>query len=310
MNGFKKAFGINSPSKEMNTMGGYIISGLKNGIIEKFTGIKDWIKEHIFDKFINGFKSLFGIDSNSSSKMLTQGKSLMTGLKNGITGSDFISNIKDRIKTLVADKITGAMETAMGIKNKVSSVFSDLGKFTVEGFASGLKDNIQTAVDKVSELGTKVTNKLKGILGIASPSKVTKEIGKFVDMGLELGIANNADSVLDVAADLGDAVTTSITPTIPKLSAIANIPNIAKGMVLPSSPEFLSTINAVLEDSGIKDALDNIQELLENIVNQQDDSSTREPVVIQVKGRTIAQVVWDEEKQLYKQTGSYKPIYV
>ncbi|MDD7185692.1 MAG: hypothetical protein PUH54_08510, partial [Oscillospiraceae bacterium] len=46
-------------------LGKNIISGLLNGITEFFGNAKQWVKEHIFEPFINGFKSLFGIHSPS-----------------------------------------------------------------------------------------------------------------------------------------------------------------------------------------------------------------------------------------------------
>ena len=53
INGFKKAFGIHSPSKVMAEMGGYIMEGLKNGI-ESFIGtikeVWDKVKTTITDK--------------------------------------------------------------------------------------------------------------------------------------------------------------------------------------------------------------------------------------------------------------------
>ena len=43
--GFKKIFGIASPSKEMKPLGENIMEGLKDGLVAKFTDILDWFKE-------------------------------------------------------------------------------------------------------------------------------------------------------------------------------------------------------------------------------------------------------------------------
>ncbi len=47
MDGFKKAFEIHSPSKVMEGMGGYIVSGLLNGLKEKWSDVVDWITKKI-----------------------------------------------------------------------------------------------------------------------------------------------------------------------------------------------------------------------------------------------------------------------
>lgn len=55
IDGFKKAFDINSPSKVMEGMGGYIVSGLLEGLKEKWKDITDWLNEKI-----RWFKEKFG----------------------------------------------------------------------------------------------------------------------------------------------------------------------------------------------------------------------------------------------------------
>ena len=46
-NGFKKAFQIHSPSKVMIEMGGYIVSGLLEGLKEKWKNVVNWITDKI-----------------------------------------------------------------------------------------------------------------------------------------------------------------------------------------------------------------------------------------------------------------------
>lgn len=47
IDGFKKAFEINSPSKVMEGMGGFIVSGLLSGLKEKWQDVVDWIMSKI-----------------------------------------------------------------------------------------------------------------------------------------------------------------------------------------------------------------------------------------------------------------------
>ena len=78
-----------------------IINGLKEGIVNAITGIGDWIKENIFEPFINGFKSAFGI-SSPSKVMKTMGTYIIQGLLAGITSvwSSITSFFKNGVKAI------------------------------------------------------------------------------------------------------------------------------------------------------------------------------------------------------------------
>jgi hypothetical protein len=56
VNGFKKLFGIASPSTVMEELGGFITEGLLNGILAPFKAIGSWIKTHIFDPLVKAFE--------------------------------------------------------------------------------------------------------------------------------------------------------------------------------------------------------------------------------------------------------------
>ena len=56
--GFKKVFGIASPSKVMAEQGNYIMQGLFNGIKEKISNVVELFKS-IFKKFIDFVKGSF-----------------------------------------------------------------------------------------------------------------------------------------------------------------------------------------------------------------------------------------------------------
>lgn len=171
INGFKSAFGINSPSTVMEEQGGFIIegllnglentavnvinwfkelpgrvldsignakdwlydsgsdiiSGLKNGINDKFSDAKEWIDENIVSKFTGFFKELFGIHSPST-VMEGFGVNVMEGLENGMTSKeDDVLSIFETIKGTVSEKwdsIKENTEETWGkIKSKLGSVW-------------------------------------------------------------------------------------------------------------------------------------------------------------------------------------------
>lgn len=104
-------------------LGKNIISGLLNGIIEFFGNAKQWVKEHIFEPFINGFKSLFGIHSPST-VMAELGGYIIAGLCNAV--SDGIEKVKE-----IFEKVL----------EKIQSVFSKVDEWFKEKFQKAW-DNI------------------------------------------------------------------------------------------------------------------------------------------------------------------------
>lgn len=135
----------------MNDMGELTIEGFFKGIGDMLKNIGSWIKTHIFDPFINGFKNAFGIHSPST-VMTEQGNFIVEGLLNGIknvwhTITDFFSGALDGIKNVCSQ----AWE---GIKNGASTAWNGI-KNTVSNAWSGIKSGVSTAA---SAVGTTVSN--------------------------------------------------------------------------------------------------------------------------------------------------------
>lgn len=83
MEGIRNAFGIHSPATSMMEIGGYLIEGLKNGLLT-WESIKDTIGT-IASGVIEKFKSVLGISGASpSSEMEENGSHMVEGLHNGI----------------------------------------------------------------------------------------------------------------------------------------------------------------------------------------------------------------------------------
>lgn len=153
-----------------------IVYGIYHGIQDAITNVAAWIVENVFNPFINGFKSAFGINSPST-VMAEQGGYIIAGLKKGIT-----------------DAISSVTETAKKILSAIKSAFDnfslfDIGKNLIQGLIDGVNNMIETAKNAVANVGTAVIDKVKNVLGIHSPSTVFAEIGGYIAQGLANGIA-------------------------------------------------------------------------------------------------------------------------
>lgn len=170
-----------------------IVYGIYHGIQDAITNVAAWIVENVFNPFINGFKSAFGINSPST-VMAEQGGYIIAGLKKGIT-----------------DAISSVTETAKKILSAIKSAFDnfslfDIGKNLIQGLIDGVNNMIETAKNAVANVGTAVIDKVKNVLGIHSPSTVFAEIGGYIDQGLANGIAAAIPYVATAMQGVVDAV--------------------------------------------------------------------------------------------------------
>lgn len=170
-----------------------IIYGIYYGIQDAITNVASWIVENVFNPFINGFKSAFGINSPST-VMAEQGGYIIAGLKKGIT-----------------DAISSVTETAKKIFSAIKSAFDnfslfDIGKNLIQGLIDGVNNMIETAKNAVANVGNAVIDKVKNVLGIHSPSTVFAEIGGYIDQGLANGIAAAVPYVIAAMQGVVDAV--------------------------------------------------------------------------------------------------------
>lgn len=135
--------------------GKFTMEGLLNGIWEKLKDIGTWIKEHIFQPFIDGFKNAFGIHSPST-VMAEQGGYIMDGLLNGVTDKlqsilDFFGDLKDKIVDKFSDLKDKLGDEFGKAREKVEEKFSDVGSWFGKR-----KSDIQTGMKDVGDwLGAK-----------------------------------------------------------------------------------------------------------------------------------------------------------
>ena len=82
-----------------------------------------------------------------------------------------------------------------------------------------------------------------------------------------------------------------------------SIPRLAQGAVIPPNKEFLAMLGDQKHGTNIEAPLDTIKQALAEVLAEVGGAGNKQPIVLQVNGRTLAQVVWDEQEKRYKQTG-------
>lgn len=125
--------------------GGNVVEGILVGIAEALVNIGNWIKEHIFTPFIEGFKKAFQINSPSK---------VMEGM-GGYIVSGLLQGLKDKWKDIVSwitDKINWLKDKMGGMASSVSGMFGGGKKNTVSYMVQGFTQPVSPVVAALSNV--------------------------------------------------------------------------------------------------------------------------------------------------------------
>ena len=273
IDGFKKAFGIASPSKEMATMGGYLIDGLYNAVSKGIQRIRE-----IFEKMLRTIKSVFsGVHEWFGEKF----SAAWDGIKNAFSGaggwfSDRWSDITSAfsaVGSFFRDKFSDAWS---GIKD----IFSDPKSF-FSGVWEGIKSCFGSVVtwfrNKFSDAWDAVRNVFStgGMIfqGIAENiAGVFKDTVNSLIDGINWVIAQPFNAVNDALGGLRDIELLGGHPFgwLPWID-VPEIPHLAKGglaaaptlAMVGDNPNAAADPEVIAPLSKLMTMLENIPELAE-----------------------------------------------
>lgn len=182
--------------------GEFTMQGLLDGIWQKIKDIANWIKEHIFQPFIDGFKKAF--DIHSPSKVMEElGVYIIEGLFNGISAtweniktffSTMLNDVKnvitqtwDNVKTKTKeawDNVGSKVSTvAANVYNSASTKFGNL-KSSIHNSVEGMRSKVSSGFDNIK---SSITSKLQSAYDIIK-NKSWKSIGTNICTGIANGI--------------------------------------------------------------------------------------------------------------------------
>ena len=233
-----------------------MVEGLYNGILDALKNVGIWIKENIFDPFIQGFKNAFGIHSPST-VMAEMGGYIIEGLKNGLTGiwdrvSGIISNFKDNIKKAFTDIKDNTISTFTNMKERVKNIFLDM-------WQNGIKGTINSIIGGVEKMANSVISGLNAM--IESLNKLQWDIPEWVPaiggnkFGLNIPtisfvsiprLANGGITTGSTLANIGEAGREAVLPLENNLSYLEPLAEMIAGKM-----EGVQTVRIVPEESGI-----------------------------------------------------------
>ncbi|HJF87148.1 MAG TPA: tape measure protein [Companilactobacillus farciminis] len=149
-----------------------------------------------------------GIIKGDWNRVLSGIKQIVSGFKSYVTST--FSNLMSTAKSLVSNGIQAVKNTFNSLRN--IDLFS-VGRNIIQGLVNGISSMVGAVASEISKVAGNIKSKIKGALGIHSPSRWMRDmIGKNMMLGWEIGIDKNAKIPAKAMEDATDLV-------IPKVSA-------------------------------------------------------------------------------------------
>jgi len=180
--------------EKIQECGGNVVEGIFKGIIEALGNLGQWIIDHIFTPFINGFKKAFGIHSPST-VMAEQGNFIMQGLLNGIT------NLVDNVKQIWENIKNTAVQKFTDIKNSISNIWQQVTNKTSEtwqNIKNKVKEGAQGAWNGITSIFGNIPNWFRDKFSQAwqAVKNVFSTGGRIFD-GIKEGILSGLKSIVN-----------------------------------------------------------------------------------------------------------------
>ena len=209
IDGFKKAFQINSPSKVMEEQGGFIVDGLLGGLKDTWTDVTGWLSG-LWDDFSDTFTGI--VDDASS------------------WGGDLVQNFSNGM-SWVANQAGGLWDNIRSIASGIWEWlhFSEPEKGPLADFHTWAPDMMNTFADGIKENRGKVIGAVGGLAGDISDAMNGGDfsLGQINVSGID-GVMNG----------FADKIVGGFENLIDRLQAIADnvvftMPAIAEGSIVP-----------------------------------------------------------------------------
>ncbi|OYD06073.1 hypothetical protein CHM34_18260 [Paludifilum halophilum] len=139
-----------------------------------------------------------------------------------------VSTAWQKLKEIIRTGMESARTTIRNIWDKVMSFFRNIdlkqiGKDIIQGLIDGIVSLKDTVLRKAREIADGIKNRIKGALGIASPSKVMMGLGADTAEGFALGIESMLGDIRRVSGQMAQtAISTSEDVVVTGPSATAS----------------------------------------------------------------------------------------
>ena len=268
--------------------------GIVDSIKKAFDGIGEWFK-NLFAKAWEGIKSAW-------SGVKDWFRSLLEGVKS------IWQVVKDWFKTLFSNAWDGIKSAWSGVKSWFSDLWNGIKSIysAVSGWFSSIFTNayngIRNAFSGITGFFSGIWNDIKNIFS---------NVGTAIASGIRGAVSGAVNAVLSTAANIINGFISSINFAIRIINRIPgvnisrirelNIPAMAQGGVVDSATLAMIGENGKEAVVPLENNLEWLNKLA-GMLNERMGGNT--PIVLQVDGKTFAQISCDSINQLTRQRGS------
>ncbi len=242
--GFKRAFGIHSPSTVMAEQGGYVIQGMLEGIKNVLATIGAWVVTNIFTPVMNAIKSAFGIVGGAANKLKEVGSAIIDGIKQGI------NNAWTSFKNWVTDKFRSVIDAAKSVFgiHSPSKVFAGIGGNIMAGMTQGIQRGKAAAVRSMADISKSLQGALNVDTSIGVPAfakgglvygDTLAQVGEYANAKNNPEVIAPLDKLQSIMGGLNDKDTQTIIALLKRIAdkdmEIALYPSAKLGRIVNQS---------------------------------------------------------------------------
>lgn len=236
--------------------GGNVVEGILVGIAEALVDIGNWVKEHIFTPFIEGFKSAFGIHSPST-VMQEMGTYIIQGLLDGINSLvGTVTATWESMKQTAIDVWNTVQETLVTIWETIVGTATIIWE-SIEQFFSDTWENIKLTIETVWE---SITTTLQTVW------ENIKTTATLIFEAIRTFLAETWDKIKEKVVTIWNAIKEKITTTIQTVqTTITNVMNTVKTTWSNAWDALKEKVHSIME--GIKEIIQSAFDWISDMVS-------------------------------------------
>lgn len=308
-------------SEKIKECGGNVVEGIFKGIIEALGNLGQWIIDHIFTPFIEGFKNVFGIHSPST-VMAELGTYIIQGLLDGISSLvDSIKRIWENIKQTAISIFNSVKDNISNIFNNIKNIASNIWnnitsniRNAVSNIKNGIVQNFQNAYNSIQNIFSNIGSFFSGVWSRIRNtfSSLGTSIGNAISGAVKSGIngvisliertINSAIRLLNGGIRLINLIPGVYVGSINTLS----LPRLAKGGVLTEATTVIAgEYSGAKTNPEIVTPQNIMRDTFEDVLSNYSGSNNDKPIylTINVGNQKLGQILLDNLRDKKRRTG-------
>ena len=308
-------------SEKIKECGGNVVEGIFKGIIEALGNLGQWIIDHIFTPFIEGFKNVFGIHSPST-VMAELGTYIIQGLLDGISSLvDSIKRIWKNIKQTAISIFNSVKDNISNIFNNIKNIASNIWnsitsniRNAVSNIKNGIVQNFQNAYNSIQNIFSNIGSFFSGVWSRIRNtfSSLGTSIGNAISGAVKSGIngvisliertINSAIRLINGGIRLINLIPGVYVGSINTLS----LPRLAKGGVLTEATTVLAgEYSGAKTNPEIVTPQNIMRDTFEDVLSNYSGSNNDRPIylTVNVGNQKLGQILLEDLRDRTRRTG-------